>query len=153
MSDGRVRRDEGGAVSPEGGLVPGSRDVAGVPAHAALRQVLHRLEAALDAESEFLRQGLVGDFDAIMHRKSQCLLDLGRLSRAVTVEALASDEERRAIGRDVARIRDRLRESEEMLARYLEAAREITAIVNESARIADSDGTYAESGPFGRYGR
>ncbi|MFC0217202.1 hypothetical protein ACFFJ7_02200 [Pseudochelatococcus lubricantis] len=138
------RRDEAG---PFDGDDPPSA------AHVALKQALRRLDAALDAESAFLRQGLAGNFDEITRQKGQCLLDLARLARVVDVQALATGEEGDALRRNVRHIRARLADSEATLARYLDAAREVGAIVSEGMRLAESDGTYAEAGPFGRYGR
>jgi len=91
--------------------------------------------------------------DEIAQRKSQCLLDLARLSRALNIDALAADGEGGSFREEVARIRTKLSENEATLKFYLEAAREVATMVAESVRMAESDGTYAESGPFGRYGR
>ncbi|MFT0893127.1 hypothetical protein [Pseudochelatococcus sp. G4_1912] len=119
----------------------------------ALRQVFSRLEKVLGDEMSQLHEGRTDGLDEIAQRKSQCLLDLARLSRALNIDALAADNEGESFKEEVARIKAKLSENEATLKFYLEAAREVATMVAESVRMADSDGTYSESGPFGRYGR
>ncbi|MGV6872321.1 flagellar export chaperone FlgN [Pseudochelatococcus sp. B33] len=122
-------------------------------ARRALGQVFTRLEAVLEAERDALQQGRMADLDEITRRKSQCLLDLTRLSRALNVEALAAEEGGEPFLRELAGVKARLADNEAMLRRYVEAAREVASLVADGMRASESDGTYAEAGPFGRYGR
>lgn len=118
-----------------------------------LDQMFGRLDVILDAEREALEQGRLDELDDISRRKSQCLLDLTRLSKALDGRKLFIEEGSEAIMQEAARIRTKLADSETMLKRYVEAAHEIAALVAEGLRASESDGTYAEAGPFGRYGR
>lgn len=136
--------DGAGAVR-QGGPVSG--------AQRALGQVFARLEAVIEDELAALREGRVAGLDEITRRKSQCLLDLTRLARAINVEALTADEGGEALRQDLIHIKARLADNEATLKRYMEAAREVASLVADGLRASESDGTYAEAGPFGRYGR
>lgn len=125
----------------------------GAASSRALGRVFARLDAVLDSEREVLEQGRMGELDEVAQRKSQCLLDLTRLSRGLNAEALAAGEGGEAFTRELVRIRSRLADNEAMLKRYVDAAREVASLVADGLRAAESDGTYTESGPFGRYGR
>lgn len=125
----------------------------GAGARQALGLVFTRLEAVLDAEREALERGRMFDLDEITRRKSQCLLDLTRLSRAMNVEALAAEEDGDAFLHELACVKARLADNEATLKRYVEAAREVASLVADGMRASESDGTYTEAGPFGRYGR
>lgn len=151
-----------GDTTDDGGAPAHSRPDSGQPnpdlpggsgARRALGQVFSRLEAILDAEREALEQGQMSGLDEITRRKSQCLLDLTRLSRALDVEALATGASEAALREELVRVRAKLADSEALLKRYVDAAREVTSLVADSLRASESDGTYAEAGPFGRYGR
>lgn len=135
----------------DGNVVAGGGARAG--GHRALAQAFSRLEKALDAEIEVLEQGRMAALDEIVQRKNQCLLDLVRLSRSLNMETLAADGEDGTFVQEMARVKARLADNEAMLKRYLDAAREVATLVADSMRASESDGTYAESGPFGRYGR
>lgn len=118
----------------------------------ALLQVFSRLEKILDDEVALLQQGKTDGLEEITQSKNQCLLDLTRLSRALNMETLMMDDEGGAFKQEVIRIHEKIVANEATLKFYLDAAREVAAMVAESVRMAESDGTYAESGPFGRYG-
>lgn len=118
-----------------------------------LGQVFARLDAVLEAERSALLQGRMADIEEITRRKSQCLLDLTRFSRAVDVEVLAAREGKEQFTRELMHLKEKLADNEAMLKRYVEAAREVASLVAEGLRASESDGTYTEAGPFGRYGR
>ncbi len=122
-------------------------------AQRALGQVFARLEAVIEDELAALQEGRIAGLDEITRRKSQCLLDLTRLARALNVEALTADEGGEALRQDLIHIKAKLADNEATLKRYMEAAREVASLVADGLRASESDGTYAEAGPFGRYGR
>ncbi|MCJ2036265.1 flagellar protein FlgN [Methylobacterium sp. J-068] len=99
---------------------------------------LKRLEATVAAETEALLAHRPVDQEAVNRRKSQSLLELTRLTRDLDprqLEAPVLDQ--------LLRLRGVLERNQDVVGLHLRAVEEISGIVADSIREAESDGTYS----------
>ncbi len=104
---------------------------------------LKRLEATVAAETEALVAHRPIDQEAVNRRKSQSLLELTRLTRGLDPDQLDPE-----MAEQLVSLRDTLERNQSVVALHLRAVEEISGIISESIRNAESDGTY--SAPLGR---
>ena len=105
----------------------------------ALLNAIDRLEDTLHTESSLLRSGKgTNSLEDFNYRKSHGLLELTRASRNVDPETM--DEKLK--GR-LTSLRGALETNSRLLQTHLDAAREISGILADAMRQADSDGTYS----------
>jgi hypothetical protein len=106
-----------------------------------LEIIIDRLAEIIDEETAQLHRHAAVDLRDFNDRKSQGLLELTRAMRQLDSGA-ASD-----IGlRDrLSGLRAKLESNQRALKLHLEAVREISTIVSDAIRDADSDGTYSPS--------
>ncbi|WP_046868869.1 hypothetical protein [Microvirga massiliensis] len=100
-----------------------------------LTKTLDRLEETIDAETAALLARDLSAMDEFNRRKSQSLLEITRMIRTVTIEAV-----------QVARfegLRAKLEVNQNILDRYMRAVQEISTIVSTAIEGANSDGTYS----------
>jgi hypothetical protein len=124
---------------------PSSAQAAGRPADEGgsaapnyLEKVIERLEEVVEAETAALRSRAKVDLKDFNHRKSHGLLELSRAMRQHGGAVL--DETIRV---RLNRLKARLESNRAVLKLHLEAVREISSIVADTIRNAESDGTYS----------
>jgi flagellar biosynthesis/type III secretory pathway chaperone len=105
-----------------------------------LDRAIQRLEEVVDQETAALRTRAAIDLREFNNRKSQGLLDLNKALRVI--DNLAAD---RGVAARLAQLRAKLDTNRAVLKMHLEAVREISTIVADTIRNADSDGTYSRS--------
>lgn len=101
---------------------------------------LQRLEEIVDQETAALRARTAIDLRDFNNRKSQALLELTRMMRAMQ-GATPSPE----MAERVAFLREKLAVNQQALKMHLEAVREISTTLSDAIRHADSDGTYTQA--------
>ncbi len=106
------------------------------PELASLISSLDRLESVVDQETAALEARMPIDLQEMNRRKSRSLLELSRAVR-ILPERVAPELQDRVVG-----LRRKLQRNCEVLAMHLDAAREISSILNGALRAAESDGTY-----------
>ena len=117
-----------------------SLDDSGPMRDAFVEKVIDRLEEIVEAETQALRNRTRVDLNDFNHRKSQALLELSRATRQGDGASLGEPLRARLSG-----LRARLETNRAVLSLHLEAVREISSIVAETIRQAESDGTYTLS--------
>lgn len=110
------------------------------PVVATLLSAIEHLEETLDAETMAFETRTPFDMEEINLRKSRCLLELSRASRAMP--QVVDDEDLR---RRVAGLKEKLERNSYVLAVQLAAAQEVAAILDRAMREAEWDGTYSAS--------
>lgn len=119
---------------------------AGDPAlEAALRDSIERLEDVVDEETAALLARRTLDLAEFNRRKSRSLLELTRISRAVSGRALGAD-----IGLRLSQMGAKLERNQELLRMHLAAAQEVAGLISDALREAESDGTYSSDARPGR---
>jgi len=105
---------------------------------AAFTDSIDRLEEVIDEETAALvaRQAL--DLSEFNRRKSRSLLELTRLSRALSGRVLGAEAGARLRG-----IGGKLERNHDLLRMHLAAAQEVAGIISDALREAESDGTYS----------
>jgi hypothetical protein len=103
-----------------------------------LLSTLNRLEATIEAETAALTVHDLRDQDEFNRRKSQSLVELARLGRAMDATALNPAEID-----GLERVRAKLRRNHELLGIHLRAMQEVSDIVSTMIQSAESDGTYS----------
>lgn len=137
----RPTASSGGALRSPSGPAPGRSGADnGEASFAAIHQMLLRLEEVVQQETEALQSRRVVDLEAYNIRKSQCLLELTRALRLI--EGVAPD---RALMERMSRLRILLEANRAILKMHLDAAQEISTIIADALREAESDGTYSLS--------
>jgi len=111
-----------------------------VDAGTPLDRAIQRLEEIVDQETAALRTRATIDLKEFNNRKSQGLLDLNKALRVI--DNVAAD---RGIATRLGQLRAKLDINRAVLKMHLEAVREISTIVADTIRDADSDGTYSQS--------
>lgn len=101
---------------------------------------LKRLEATVAAETEALVAHRTFDQDAVNRRKSQSLLELTRLTRGLDPQRVAPE-----VADQLVRLRRTLQRNQDVVGLHLRAVEEISGVINEAVRFAESDGTYSAS--------
>lgn len=109
--------------------------------------ILQRLESVLDEETAQLGRGKVVDLKQFSERKTQVLMDLSRLNRAV--QPAGGDGRLKTV---MTRLSDKMQANGAALRMHLEACQEITSVLTEAIRDSESDGTYT-MGVVGRGAR
>ncbi|MCJ2048323.1 flagellar protein FlgN [Methylobacterium sp. J-070] len=99
---------------------------------------LSRLESIIDAETAALAAHDLREQDEFNRRKSQSLVELARLGRAVDGTQLSPPEID-----CLERLRGKLRRNHELLGIQLRAMQEVSDIVSTMIQSAESDGTYS----------
>jgi hypothetical protein len=110
------------------------------PAVVAIVHSLDRLEAIIDVEIDALEHQKPLDLPEINRLKSQVLLQLTRISRALSGEGFDA-----ALTARFALLRAKLERGQELLQIHLAAAQEVASILAHALREAESDGTYSAS--------
>jgi hypothetical protein len=100
--------------------------------------VLQRTEALITEETRVLQNRLSYDAAAFNDRKSQALLDL-----TLALRALGPAHRDEILLARLADLRHALEANRRIVDLHLGALREITAVLAEAMRAAESDGTYA----------
>lgn len=113
------------------------------PAGDALVAAISKAHAVVEAETRALRDQASLDLRAFEHRKSQALLELTRASRGLLpagVESLRGTP----VAEELGRLREALDANMALLAKHLDAVREIAEVISRAMLEAESDGTYSE---------
>jgi hypothetical protein len=113
-------------------------DESGMVAPNYLEKVIERLEEVVEAETAALRSRTRVDLNDFNHRKSHGLLELSRALRQHSGAVL--DE---TIRIRLNRLKARLETNRAVLKLHVDAVREISSIVADTIRNAESDGTYS----------
>jgi hypothetical protein len=121
-----------------GGARAGDERVAA--AFGIIDKAAERLELVIDQETAALQARAGVDLKDFNDRKSLGLLELTRAMRHVEGAAPGP-----ALQARLSRLRGKLEINREALRTHLEAVREISTIVADAMRSADSDGTYTPS--------
>lgn len=124
------------AEVPAAAPVPALASPAPVPEVASLISSLDRLEQVIDQETAALEARSALDLNEVNRLKSRSLLELSR-----AVRHLPERVEPELQGR-LSELKRKLQRNCEVLAMHLQAAREISTILNGALRAAESDGTY-----------
>ncbi len=107
-----------------------------------LLQAIERLETVLLTETRALKSGAALDLAQMAGRKNQSLLEMSRLSRSITREQLSPPARARLDG-----LKANLSENQRVLSLHVAASRDLSELISESIRQAESDGTYDSSRP------
>ena len=107
---------------------------------ASLIRTIERLEETLEQETAGLRSRAPIDLKDFNNRKSHGLLELTRVMRHLDRGSLAP-----AVAARLSALRISLEVNQRIVKMHLEAVREVTAIVADAIREAESDGTYSVS--------
>jgi hypothetical protein len=118
-------------------LISGNDDDA---ASLAFEQCIARLEDVVEQETAALRSRASTDLRDFTNRKSQGLLELSRSMRLFQVARPSN-----AVLARLAGLREKLDTNSTVLKRHLEAVREVSTIMADAIRDAESDGTYQPS--------
>lgn len=110
------------------------------PPSGALNEVVERIAAIIDSETEALRERRTVDLQDFNNRKSRGLLDLMR-----AVRALEGGRPDAAAAARLQSLRAKLAANQAALSVHLAAAREITTLVAQTIRDSESDGTYSNT--------
>ena len=105
-----------------------------------VEKALERLEEVVDQETAALQARLAVDLKEFNDRKGRGLLELTRAMRHI--EGAVPDQA--ALAR-FSRLRAKLELNRAALKLHLDAVREISTVVADAMRNADSDGTYSQS--------
>jgi hypothetical protein len=105
---------------------------------ATCRLILERLRQVLDEESAVLASQSLAAHGPFTERKNQLLRDLLVAQRnCPSVEALA------ALKPQTSALQQVLKRNQQLLKVHIDAVKEVSAIIVDSIRQADSDGTYS----------
>ena len=100
-------------------------------------QAVARVEETLQAETDVITEYRNDELPLINERKSRALFDLDR-----AIKGLQPEEVTEAAWARVHHLRDSLEENRRLLLIHLNAAREISELIERVMADADSDGTY-----------
>lgn len=131
------------AVAPvprDGDLIPPGGELPRVDPQmaAALSDSIARLEEVVDEETAALASRRALDLVEFNKRKSMSLLELTRISRALTGKMLGAE-----LGGRLNRVSDKLQRNQELLRNHLLAAQEVARLISDALRQQESDGTYS----------
>lgn len=107
-------------------------------APALLKSAVERLEAVIDQETAALRMRRAVDLNDYNDRKSHGFVELSRAMRHF--EGAALDQ---SLVSCLTGLRAKLETNRTVLKMHLEAVKEVSTVVADAMRHADSDGTYA----------
>lgn len=105
----------------------------------AIERAMQRIEDLVDGETEALQSRTAIDLRESNNRKSRALLELDMASRELDGLQLDDDFMTR-----LKRLRDKLETNRTVLAKHLEAVREIAALIADAIQDAEWDGTYSQ---------
>jgi hypothetical protein len=108
---------------------------------AAMHAAIGRLEEIIAVEIAALNENRAADFTDINRRKSQSLLEITRLSRALPVGSRGELEPR------LRKLSDALATDHRLLGVHLAASRQLSDLMIGVLHEAESDGTYGETRP------
>lgn len=113
-----------------------------------LTDTIQRLEEVVEQETAALKTHTAVDLNDFNNRKSQGLLDLSRALRQLGEAARDP-----AVTTRLAALREKLAVNQAVLKMHLDAVREVSTIVADAIREAESDGTYSQAirNPANRY--
>jgi hypothetical protein len=100
-------------------------------------QAIARVEETLQMETAIVSEYRNDELPMLNERKTRALFDLDRAIKGLHPEDVTEDAWRRVSG-----LRDQLEESRRLLLIHLNAAREISALIEKVMAESDSDGTY-----------
>jgi hypothetical protein len=100
-------------------------------------QAIARVEETLQVEAAVISEYRNDDLPMVNERKTRALFDLDR-----AIKGLPHDEVSDEAWIRVRKLRDQLEESRRLLLIHLNAAREISALIEKVMAESDSDGTY-----------
>ena len=120
-------------------LRPGTSAAPSGPASGSIERAIEYLGAVVEQETTALRARVHVDLTEFNNRKNQGLLELNRALRGLDPAAGPSLAPR------LADLRAKLDVNRSLLARHMEAVREVANVVAEAIRDVDSDGTYSSS--------
>ncbi|TVR07735.1 MAG: hypothetical protein EA385_11995 [Salinarimonadaceae bacterium] len=127
-------------IAPVAAITPEIVHAASIsPAARAAIGLLDRLETLLEDETGGLRCASIAEMKDLNRRKSQCLLELTRASRALEGEARDP-----GLAERITALRGALDRNQAALGVHIAAVREIAAIIADTIRAHESDGTYAD---------
>jgi hypothetical protein len=111
----------------------------GAALSASFERAIERLEEVVEQETAALKARATIDLTDFNNRKSQGLLDLNRALRGLDARG-----SKMAMAR-LAGLRAKLAINQAVLRMHLEAVREVTSVLADAIRDAESDGTYSPS--------
>ena len=112
----------------------------GAAASSAFERCIERLETVVDQETAALKGHAATDLREFNNRKSQGLLELSRSLRYFQGATPSN-----AVLARLAGLRTKLDANQAVLKLHLEAVREVSTIMADAIRDAESDGTYSPS--------
>ena len=113
------------------------------PSQQALTSLLNTIAAiqgVVEEETAALNSRKQVDFDTFTQRKSQGLLELNR-----AMKGLGTTADHPTVVERLARLREKLAINQATLQLHLDAVREISTLMANAIREAESDGTYSQS--------
>lgn len=134
------RRSQGRGATSAPGQQSAPRPEAAGGVNAALEKAVQRLEETVDQETAALRSRRGTDFNEFNTRKSQGLLELDRALRM-----LGNSQPSEPVKDRLRSLREKLEINRQVLQTHLEAVREVTVLIADALRNAESDGTYSVS--------
>jgi hypothetical protein len=133
-----VDRRQAALSGADAGLSRADRDAAA--ASSAFERCIERLEETVEQETAALRSRAAADLREFNNRKSQGLLELSRSARHFQAAPPSN-----AVLARLASLREKLDVNKAVLKMHLDAVREVTTVMADAIRDADSDGTYSLS--------
>ena len=124
-----------GGSSPQPASEPAEQ---GQTPRGIIEAAVNRLSDLLEEETEALRQHAPIDLKASNDRKSLGLIELNRVLRL-----LDKTKPEPSTMRLLERLNGKLETNRRFLGLHLDAVREVAAIISQTIREADSDGTYS----------
>jgi hypothetical protein len=109
-------------------------------ASSAFEKCIERLQAVVEQETAALKRRTTADLREFNNRKSQGLLELSRSLRLFQGAPPSN-----AVLERLAGLREKLDANKAVLKMHLDAVREVSTVMAEAIRDADSDGTYSPS--------
>ena len=134
--NGVLRRPMGQGV-PEADFPVADSDAA---TSSAFERCIERLEDVVERETAALKGRAAADLREFNNRKSQGLLELSRSLRHFQLAPPSN-----AVLARLAGLREKLDTNKAVLKLHLEAVREVSTIMADAIRDAESDGTYSPS--------
>jgi hypothetical protein len=131
------------AGAPLGASPNGGGAMRGVDreAQSLVAKAVERLEEVIDQETAALRSRTAVDLREFNDRKSHGLLELTRVMRHA--EGTAPDQ---ALLQRLSSLRAKLETNRAVLKMHLDAVLEVSTVMADAMRNADSDGTYSQAG-------
>ena len=115
---------------------PQASDIASLAS--AIEHVVRRLDDLIDREIAVIQASSACDLQHYTNRKSECLLELVRLSQSSAIAAACA-----CIEPALASLRSKLEANARLQRVHIQAVQELTDAISEAVRDAESDGTYS----------